>query len=136
MLDFNKIGNWQKRQMYEVSKTELSLQDLPLNLDELTELNDPRVFKIRQTKITPYVVDVISDNLLEGIVVQMDSNLTVIERSGYVLLDFLSDVGGLLEILIRGLTVILSVWNFNYLNDYLVSKLFVPKPADRDKYVL
>lgn len=127
MIDFNRIGNWQKRQIYEIAKTELSLQDLPMNLDELTELKDSSAFKIKQTRLAPYKIDVIADNLLEGIVILMDSDLIVIERTGYVLLDFLSDVGGLLEILIRSLTVVLSILNYDYVTDYIVSKLYIPK---------
>lgn len=40
--------------MYEVTMTELSLQDLAINLDDVTELKDSRVFELVH-KQTQYV---------------------------------------------------------------------------------
>ena len=54
----------------------------------------------------------------------MDMDLTVIERTGYTVLNILSDVGGLQGILISGISLLLSVLNHNYLDNYLVTKLF------------
>ena len=54
----------------------------------------------------------------------MSLDQTVIERTGYTILDLLSDVGGLLGILISGTGLILSILNHNYLNSHLISKLF------------
>ena len=55
----------------------------------------------------------------------LDQNL--IERSGYTVVDILSDVGGLQGILISGIGFILSIFNHNYLENYLVFKLFKSK---------
>ena len=54
----------------------------------------------------------------------MSHDLIQISRSAYTLLDLLADVGGLTSILISGAASLLNVWNFNYLDNYLVSKLF------------
>ena len=54
----------------------------------------------------------------------MSMDQTQIQRSGYTVLDILSDVGGLQGILISGFSLILGVLNHNYLDNYLVSKLF------------
>ena len=43
----------------------------------------------------------------------MNLDQIVIERSGYTLLDLLSDVGGLQGILISGISLILSIFNHN-----------------------
>ena len=43
----------------------------------------------------------------------MNLDQIVIERSGYTLLDLLSDVGGLQGILISGISLILSISNHN-----------------------
>ena len=43
------------------------------------------------------------------------------------MLDILSDVGGLQGILLSGIGFILSIFNFNYLENYLVHKLFKSK---------
>ena len=53
--------------------------------------------------------------------------MNLIERSGYTVLDVLSDVGGLQGILISGISLILSITNYNYLENYLVYKLFKSK---------
>ena len=42
------LGNWQSYQLLSVSKTELSLQDLAIDLDELTELQDSSVFRLKE----------------------------------------------------------------------------------------
>ena len=62
--------------------------------------------------------------LIYGIWLQISMDQTLIQRNGYTMLDVLSDVGGLLGILISGISFILSISNHNNLNNYLVSKLF------------
>lgn len=42
------IGDWQISYDFEVQKTELSLQDLPVNFDQITELKDSKSFKLGQ----------------------------------------------------------------------------------------
>ena len=54
----------------------------------------------------------------------MSMDQTLIERSGYTVLDVLSDVGGLQGILISGMSLILSLLNHKFLDNYLISKLF------------
>ena len=53
--------------------------------------------------------------------------MNLIERSGYTVFDLLSDVGGLQAILISGISFILSIFNYNFLENYLVNKLFKSK---------
>ena len=48
----------------------------------------------------------------------------MIERTGYTVLDILSDVGGLQGIFVTVIFLFLSVLNHNDLDNYLVSKLF------------
>ena len=54
----------------------------------------------------------------------MNLDQILIQRSGYTVLDLLSDVGGLQGILISAMSLLLSILHQNQLNDYLVSKLF------------
>ena len=42
------LGNCQSYQLLSVSKTELSLQDLAIDLDELTELQDSSAFSLER----------------------------------------------------------------------------------------
>ena len=58
----------------------------------------------------------------------MSLDLTLIERTGYTLLDILSDVGGLMGILFSGITLLLEIINYNHLNYFLISKLFKASP--------
>ena len=54
----------------------------------------------------------------------MSLDQTLIERSGYTVLDLLSDVGGLQGILIYAISLLLSILNHNHLENYMASKLF------------
>ena len=54
----------------------------------------------------------------------MDLNLMTYERTLYTLFDLLSDVGGLSGILVTIFSVIISIWNYNSLENLLVSNLF------------
>lgn len=54
----------------------------------------------------------------------MSLDQTLIERTGYTVLDILSDVGGLQGIFVSVIFLFLSVLNHNDLDNYLVSKLF------------
>ena len=40
------------------------------------------------------------------------------------MLDLFSDVGGLRIALLSGMSVLMNVWNHNYLTSYIASKLF------------
>ena len=62
----------------------------------------------------------------------MGMDLTEIQRSGYTVLDILSDVEGIQGILISGFSVFVSIWNYNYLDSYLVSRLFKVAPSPED----
>ena len=54
----------------------------------------------------------------------MDANLTLIQRNGYHIIDLLSDVGGLQGLLISVISALLSIWNYQNLENYLAVKLF------------
>lgn len=47
-IDWHNVGNWGTRVQYLVTKTEVFLQDIMVNLDELTELEDATVFEVTQ----------------------------------------------------------------------------------------
>ena len=54
----------------------------------------------------------------------MNFDLKIIRRDTYNFLDMLSDVGGIESILITFMNFILSFWNYNHLENYMVSKLY------------
>lgn len=88
--------------------TEVELQDLAVNLDQVTELRDSSVFSI---KYSHNVFRPLELDLIRGIQLQLNRDLTVIQRTGYTVLDLLSDVGGLQGVLASGVSLLLSVLN-------------------------
>ena len=61
----------------------------------------------------------------------MSMDLTLIERTGYTIIDVLSDVGGLMGIIFSAITVLIEIINYDHLNYFLISKLFkVSHPVD------
>ena len=47
-----------------------------------------------------------------------------ISRDGYTYLDWISDIGGIQGILISAIAIVISFWNYNYLDNTLASKLY------------
>ena len=45
-------------------------------------------------------------------------------REGYTVLDYFSDIGGMQSLIFSLLAVLISLWNHNYMDDYMVSKLY------------
>lgn len=100
------IGNWQSRLSYLILKTELEVQDLPVNLDEITLLKDSSVFRIAEQKFMPSFIE---PNLVQGVEFSMSKDSFVITRTGYTVLDILSDVGGLQGILLTVMPIFLNM---------------------------
>ena len=92
-----------------------------MNMDEITELQDSSVFGL---KPTIHITSWNEKDLIQGITIQMSLDQTLIERTGYTVVDILSDVGGLQGILISVLSLLLSILNHSQLESYLASKLF------------
>lgn len=113
-----------------LARTKLELQDLPVNLDEITQLSDPGLFKLESSSVSfkPHEPD-----LIQGIEVSMSRDLVVIQRTGYTVLDLLSDVGGLQGILLYAISLLLSIANSDQLTQYLVEKLFKVNSANNCK---
>ena len=56
--------------------------------------------------------------------VEMNLNQREISRVGYTFLDYLSDVGGILGILIGAINYFLKFWNYHHFDNYVVTRLF------------
>ena len=48
-----KLGSWKTREQLEIHLTELSLQDLSVDLDEVTERKNSSVFKLKKGRVEP-----------------------------------------------------------------------------------
>lgn len=79
------------------------------------------MFKLHDRDIAPFKNE---KDLVQGFLINMSMDQTMVQRNGYTILDVLSDVGGLQGILITVITLVLGILNSNYLDNYLVSKLY------------
>ena len=61
-----------------------------------------------------------------------DPNLTVIKRSGYTILDWIANVGGLRAIICFTCSYLMSYWSFNYPQNFMVSRLFKYQKSGSD----
>ena len=92
-----------------------------INLNELTMFEDSKVFKLEQFPTRSYEKDYVTQM---DITIEMNLNQLIIERVVYSSLDFLSDIGGVLSILVSTGAIFCAVWNYRHLENYMVSRLF------------
>ena len=52
-MDTFALGNWKTRTLIQVQKSELELQDLPVDFDEITALHDSSVFRLIPVENVP-----------------------------------------------------------------------------------
>ena len=107
--------------IFEIVRTKLELQDLFVNLDEITELEDTSVFEIKYTGQRPYEKD---PNLVTSLIIENNLDQLFISRVGYTSLDLMSDVGGLLGVCLGGLAIIAGIINYDFMSNYLATKLY------------
>ena len=101
--------------------TQLYLQDLAIDLDQLTELENDSIFS---TETLPSEIVGIGSDFLATVRFQRNLDRLVIARSSYGILDVLSDAGGMQSILLTTFNIALSVLNFAQLDTHLASKLY------------
>ena len=80
--------------------------------------------------LKPYEKDY---NVQMDITVEMNLNQVIIARDGYTYLDFLSDIGGMQGMLISLIALFIGFWNYNHLENYMVSNLFLYESGIDDK---
>ena len=90
-------------------------------MDEITELEADSIFSLEPMPVRPYEKD--KDVVME-ISIERNLDLKVVSREGYTILDFLSDLGGMQGLIYSVLAMMLGFWNYNYLEDFLVSRLY------------
>mmetsp|Transcript_32870 Transcript_32870/g.43341 ORF Transcript_32870/g.43341 Transcript_32870/m.43341 type:complete len:87 (+) Transcript_32870:130-390(+) len=71
-------------------------------------------------------------NIIMAMSFVLDPDLIVVERSFDTVLDLLSDIGGLESILLSTASLILNVLNKDFLDNFLISKLF--SVSDEDNF--
>lgn len=115
--------NTQVRQTipYRIARTSLELQDAEIDLDQLTVIEDSSPFKLERHPTDSYEFE---DAVMFNISIEMEFDQKVIERTVYNYLDLLSDIGGIQSILVQIVAGVLLIWNFNDLDNYIVTNLF------------
>ena len=58
---------------------------------------------------------------MTGIMVTINPDLIVIERTSYTIIDLLSDIGGFQGILVSAIAIVLGILNSNQLENYLAA---------------
>ena len=101
--------------------TNLQLQDvLHLQLGPITEI-EGSIFGVRSNTRRPYEF---LDDVHTVISYEFDLNMYRIDREAYNTLDWLGDIGGLKEALSLIFLAIISVFNYNALENYMVTQLY------------
>ena len=73
------------------------------------------------------------DNIHLSVTLEMNLNRMEYSRSRYTAFDLLSDVGGLKGMFAELFVLFLAAWNFNAVDNYMVSRLFKMKAKDSDQ---
>ena len=100
----------------------LLLQDLIVNLDDITKLENSEVFNLSPMIKRP--IDGPKPGMVAQMTFEMSLDQTVVTRSGYTILDVLADIGGFQRVLYSFFSVIAYVLNTNNFDGYLASKLY------------
>ena len=101
---------------------QVELQDsMPVDLDSLTAVEDDSLFFVEKLENRPYEED---PHVQMEITVEMSLDSRVIERTGYTMLDLLSDIGGVQTILLSVFSFLVNFWNYQFLEDYMALNLF------------
>ena len=89
---------------------------------------------MEEQKVLPYEIN---DNVWVSVSVEMDLNRMNYERSRYTAFDLLSDIGGLLGMFAEIFAIFLAAWNYNVVENYMVSKLFrIKNESSIDKIIV
>ena len=72
-----------------------------------------------------------TDNVWISVTLEMNLNRMEYSRSRYTFFDLLSDVGGLKGMFAEIFVAFLVAWNFNAVDNFMVTKLFKVKPEKR-----
>ena len=78
-------------------------------MDELTQLENKQIFKLTRKSFQP--AEWKEWNQMQ-ISIEMNLDVQSVSRSYYTLLDCLSDIGGILQVLLSGLAFALFVLNY------------------------
>ena len=73
--------------------------------------------------------------VMMDIVIRMNLDRKLLQRSRYNFFDLMSDMGGILGLLFSVVSTIVSFWNYNHFDNYLAQHLFKIKQPNGDQDV-
>ena len=115
---------------HRLETTYLELHDnLVIDLDSASWGLHKDLFKIKEMPRLPQEKD---ENVQILITIEREFDVQSIERMAYTTFDMLSDVGGLLGIMVIISRGAIAIWNFNSFDNFLVSRLFKIKLPKED----
>ena len=106
---------------YRISRSELNLQDEPINLDALTEYKDTTIFSTDRLNNRP---NELFDDFVSSLDFEANLDKIVIERINYTILDAMAAVGGLAKVLNTGLTIFVAILNYNHIETFIASNIY------------
>lgn len=112
---------------FKVTRTFLNLQDVPINLDDITALKDSSVFVFEPLKNRPYELE---DTFVAGISVEMNLDQKTLKRLHYSLLDAFAEIGGLSKLLNTTMTILAYILSYDRIEAFLASRLYKIKPQE------
>ena len=81
----------------------------------------------------PYEID---DKVWVSVTIEMDLNRMDYSRSRYTLFDLLSDFGGISVTFVQIFAILLAAWNYNVVENFMVSRLFRIKTPSTDNIMV
>ena len=90
-------------------------------MDALTEMENKQIFKLDRLSQIP--AENYDWSQME-ISIEMNLDVWSVDRSYYSLLDCLSDIGGILQVLLSGLAFFLLILNYQHMDNFLAVNLF------------
>ena len=92
-----------------------------IDLDNITEINDKTIFQMEEKPKRAFEKDV---NVQMDITIEMNRDQVTLGRNVYTSLDVLADIGGIQSILVSGIAIFFSVWNYGHFDNNMTTKLF------------
>ena len=111
---------------YQVTRTDLELQDTFFHLEDLTVHSKDGLFKLERLPPRPYEND---KSFVMGVTFELNQDVFVVERDLLTILDAFAEAGGFESALILACSVGLSFMNANNLDNFLAKQLFEFKDA-------
>ena len=94
---------------------------MSFNFDKLTELEKDSLFRLKYQPSRPFEWD---PNSVAVLGIEHCPNHIIVGRVNVTILDVLSDIGGLVEVLFFIIGAFVYVVNYEHLNNHLAAKLY------------